>query len=311
MDPVLADFVAGTLGGCAGVIVGYPLDTVKVRLQTQSAAAPLYKGTYHCLSTIVKNESFWGMYKGMSSPLCGVAVINAIVFGVYGNSMRYLQQNTLTNNLIAGSFAGAVQSLISCPMELAKTKMQLQGVLGPDPMNAIKSGILQKPALYRSPVDCLWKLYSEHGLRTFYRGFWVTIAREVPGFGSYFFSYEYLTRIMTPHGTFDARGNYVEGQLGIGRLMMAGGLSGIISWLVSFPQDVVKSRYQADEQYTSARQCMVMSYRTEGAGVFARGLWSTILRAFPTNAATLTVVTLFLRYVGDLNDDKYLQGMML
>ena len=23
MDPVLADFIAGTLGGCAGVIVGY------------------------------------------------------------------------------------------------------------------------------------------------------------------------------------------------------------------------------------------------------------------------------------------------
>jgi solute carrier family 25 (mitochondrial carnitine/acylcarnitine transporter), member 20/29 len=109
----------------------------------------------------------------------------------------------------------------------------------------------------------------------------------------------------------DAKGTYVEGQLGIGRLLLAGGLSGIISWLVSFPQDVVKSRYQADEQYSSARNCALMSYRAEGLKVFSRGLWSTVLRAFPTNAATLTVVTLFLRYVGDLNDEKYLQGMML
>ena len=30
-----------------------------------------------------------------------------------------------------------------------------------------------------------------------------------------------------------------------------------------------------------------------------------------TNAATLTVVTLFLRYVGDLNDEKYLQEIFL
>ena len=137
---------------------------MKVRLQTQSAVAPLYKGTYHCLSTIVRNESFWGMYKGMSSPLCGVAVINAIVFGVYGSAMRYLGENTLSNQFLAGAFAGGVQSVISCPMELAKTKMQLQGILGPDAMQAIRTGFAQKPALYKSPVDCLWKLYSSQGI---------------------------------------------------------------------------------------------------------------------------------------------------
>lgn len=101
----------------------------------------------------------------MSSPLCGVAVINAIVFGVYGTSMRYLKENTLTNHFLAGMFAGTVQSVISCPMELAKTKIQLQGILGPDPMEAIKTGfaLKQKPPLYKSPIDCLWKLYSDGG----------------------------------------------------------------------------------------------------------------------------------------------------
>lgn len=111
---------------------------------------------------------------------------------------------------------------------------------------------------------------------------------------------------MTP-----ANDDGTPGEIGIGRLLMAGGLSGIISWTASFPQDVVKSRFQADDQYTSARHCIVESYRAEGAKVFGRGLWSTILRAFPTNAATLTVVTLFLRYIGGLNDDKYLQEMFL
>ncbi|XP_055352160.1 mitochondrial basic amino acids transporter-like [Paramacrobiotus metropolitanus] len=311
MDPVLADFVAGTLGGCAGVIVGYPLDTVKVRLQTQSAAAPLYKGTYHCLSTIVRNESAWGLYKGMSSPLCGVAVINAIVFGVYGNAMRYLNNNaSLTNHFLAGMLAGGVQSLISCPMELAKTKIQIQGILGPDPMEAIKSGFAahQKPPLYKSPSDCLWQLYRQRGLRAVYRGFNATLSRELPGFGTYFFAYEYLVRLMTPPS--EEPGG-PPGEIGIGRLLLAGGLSGIISWLVSFPQDVVKSRFQADDQYRSATHCALLSYREEGLRVFGRGLWSTVLRAFPTNAATLTVVTLFLRYVSQLNDDKHLQEIFL
>lgn len=281
---------------------------MKVRLQTQNAFAPLYKGTYHCLSTIVKNESFWGLYKGMSSPLCGVAVINAIVFGVYGNTMRYLQENTLRNHFIAGMFAGGVQSLISCPMELAKTKIQLQGILGPDPMDAIKTGfaLKQKPPLYKSPVDCLWKLYKQNGIRSVYRGFGATLSRELPGFGMYFYSYEYLIRVLTPK-----KPDGGTGEIGIGWLLLAGGFSGIISWLISFPQDVVKSRFQADDRYKTTRECIVQSYREEGLKVFGRGLWSTILRAFPTNAATLTAVTVFLRYVGDLNDDKDLQGIFL
>lgn len=43
--------------GCAGLIVGHPFDTVKVRLQTQSVAKPVYRGTIHCFTTIVKAES--------------------------------------------------------------------------------------------------------------------------------------------------------------------------------------------------------------------------------------------------------------
>lgn len=38
----------------------------QVRLQTQEAGKQLYRGTYHCLSTIVKQEGvFKGLYKGL------------------------------------------------------------------------------------------------------------------------------------------------------------------------------------------------------------------------------------------------------
>jgi hypothetical protein len=39
----------------------------------------------------------------------------------------------------------------------------------------------------------------------------------------------------------------------------------------------------------------VRSYRAEGPVVFTRGLVATLLRAFPTNAATLLVYTLTMR----------------
>ncbi len=40
--------------GAGGVLVGYPLDTVKVRIQIGEPGR--YRGTFHCLSQIVKTE---------------------------------------------------------------------------------------------------------------------------------------------------------------------------------------------------------------------------------------------------------------
>ncbi|GAU89603.1 hypothetical protein RvY_02136 [Ramazzottius varieornatus] len=307
MHPVLADFVAGTLGGCAGVTVGYPLDMVKVRLQTQSTAAPLYNGPVHCLKTMVKQESFWGLYKGMTSPLYGVAVTQAIVFGTYGNTMRLLGENSSRNQFLAGAFTGCVQSVISCPLELAKTRMQLQGLRNQIP----PSSSTPQPTFYKGPLDVLRHLYRKQGLPGMYRGFAWTLTREIPSFGSYFLTYGLLTKVFTPTDTVDENGKIVHGHMGIGRLILAGGMSGVISWLTCFPQDVVKSRYQTNDRYTSARQCAMDSYRKEGWSVFTRGLGTTLVRSFPTNATTLTVVTLFLRHVRSLNDEKNLKEMVL
>ena len=47
--------------------------------------------------------------------------------------------------------------------------------------------------------------------------------------------------------------------------------------------------------YRNMWDCVVRSYREEGAWVFTRGLNATLLRAFPTNAATLMVYTMVMR----------------
>ncbi|XP_020955388.1 solute carrier family 25 member 47 isoform X2 [Sus scrofa] len=46
------DFVAGAIGGVCGVAVGYPLDTVKVRIQTE----PKYTGIWHCIRDTYRQE---------------------------------------------------------------------------------------------------------------------------------------------------------------------------------------------------------------------------------------------------------------
>ncbi|XP_021535370.1 mitochondrial basic amino acids transporter isoform X1 [Neomonachus schauinslandi] len=97
------DFLAGCAGGVAGVLVGHPFDTVKVRLQVQSLEKPQYRGTLHCFQSIIKQESVLGLYKGLGSPLMGLTFINALVFGVQGNTLRALGRDTPLNQFLAGA----------------------------------------------------------------------------------------------------------------------------------------------------------------------------------------------------------------
>ncbi|XP_014678232.1 PREDICTED: mitochondrial basic amino acids transporter-like [Priapulus caudatus] len=288
-DPVW-DFAAGCFGGSAGVLVGHPFDTVKIRLQTQHALHPVYSGTWDCFKQIIQKESIMGLYKGMSSPLASVAFINAIGFGIYGNMIRCFDDpDSLRSHFLAGMAAGAVQSAILSPMELTKTRMQIQGQ--GKPAWFYYRYAWKRQAVYRNPVDCAIKLTRADGLRRgFFKGFWPTLLRETPGCGVYFTAYEVMCRAL-------GGGNSDKvGPLGV---LLAGGLSGMVSWTVTYPIDVVKSRYQADgvtaRTYTGVMHCIFYSYRTEGARMFWRGYVATMIRAFPVNAATLAVATWFLR----------------
>ncbi|GLH01426.1 Congested-like trachea protein [Gryllus bimaculatus] len=278
------DFVAGCVGGCAGVLVGHPFDTIKVHLQTQDALRPIYRGTFHCMQTIVQKESVRGLYRGMTSPLCGVALINAVVFGVYGNVQRRMSEpDALCTHFYAGAAAGVAQSFICSPIELAKTRIQVQmsrGAAGGE--------------VARGPLQCLVRVARVEGARGVWRGLGATAARDSSGVAVYFVTYEWLARAMAPGG---------DQPLSTGRVLLAGGLAGTVSWISSFPVDVVKSRLQVDgmdgpRRYSGFWDCCRQSVRAEGLSFLGRGLTSTVLRAFPMNAATFAVVTWVFRLAG-------------
>ncbi|CAF2917714.1 unnamed protein product [Rotaria sp. Silwood2] len=65
-----------------GTIAGYPFHTVKVCLQTRTLNYRLYSSSLYYFIKIAKQESILGFYKGMSSPMFAVAIINGIVFSI-------------------------------------------------------------------------------------------------------------------------------------------------------------------------------------------------------------------------------------
>lgn len=80
--------------------------------------------------------------------------------------------------------------------------------------------------------------------------------------------------------------------------LWAGGCAGCASWLACYPIDVVKTHMQADAhaKYNGFVDCAIKNYKKEGIKFFFRGLNSTLIRAFPMNAATFFVVSWILEF---------------
>jgi len=219
----------------------------------------------------------------MSSPLVGAGIANAFVFTAYGWTRRSVlgrddgdgsrSTDTLREVFACGLGAGIGASLINCPMELVRIKLQIQTQA-------------KESAVYKGPIDCIQKMWKAEGIRGPLKGMVVTALRDVPGFAIYFTSYEWLRRKMTPEGV-------KPENLSLVRQFAAGGFGGLCIWLCTYPIDVVKSRIQTQPDgvrlYSGLLDCAQQSYRKEGWRVFVTGLGTTLARAVPVNAAILLV----------------------
>jgi len=279
-NEIIIDFVAGCVGGAAGVLAGHPLDTIKARLQTGKPGT--YRGPWHCFTSIIKKDRLPGLYKGMSSPLSSLTLVNAIVFGVHGTvAKQFDDQKAILTHFIAGCSAGVAQAFIAAPTELLKVRVQVNENM-------------------RSPYHCLRTILRESGSRTLLRGMLATQLRDAPGLGVYFASYEYLARSMSKDGTMEALTSL--------QLLLAGGFAGMLSWLFNYPTDVIKTRFQATDQDKTYMEVIRKTYAERGLKTFFVGFGTTLVRAFPTNAATFFTVEWTYRILLDWNLIGYVQN---
>jgi len=274
-DPV-KEFFAGGFGGSCLVLVGHPLDTIKVRLQTMPEAIPgkasLYSGTFDCAKKTIANEGFKGLYKGMAAPLIGVTPMYAVCFLGFGIG-KQLQtpkhpngEYSLSQIFTSGLLAGVFTTGIMAPGERIKCLLQVQA-----------AGVAEKK--YNGTLDCVKKLYKEGGIRSIYKGTFATLLRDVPASGVYFATYEWLKKAMADPNN--------PGSLSPVRTVCAGGMAGIANWIVALPVDVGKSRFQTapEGRYKNLFEVYSEMIKKDGIRVFYKGFTPVILRAFPANAA--------------------------
>ncbi|CAA0343539.1 Mitochondrial carrier domain superfamily [Arabidopsis thaliana x Arabidopsis arenosa] len=267
------EFVAGGFGGVAGIISGYPLDTLRIRQQQSSKSG----SAFSILRRMLAVEGPTSLYRGMAAPLASVTFQNAMVFQIYAifsrsfdSSVPLVEPPSYRGVALGGVATGAVQSLLLTPVELIKIRLQLQQT---------KSG----------PITLAKSILRRQGLQGLYRGLTITVLRDAPAHGLYFWTYEYVRERLHP-------GCRKTGQENLRTMLVAGGLAGVASWVACYPLDVVKTRLQQGHgAYEGIADCFRKSVKQEGYTVLWRGLGTAVARAFVVNGAIFAAYEVALR----------------
>jgi len=269
-DPraISRDIFSATIGSIACCYTGQPLDTIKVRMQTNPDK---FRSVVGSTISIFKNEGITAFWKGAVPTAMGMAAENAMAFGVNEALKRAFPTDPVIANLdgrpdlvkpfAMGMLTGCCSALVLLPSEIVKAKTQV--VVG----GGTSSG------------DIIKQLIRVHGYKSLFAGLDAQLARDSSFYAVFFGGYElfcYGFRTYVP--SIPEELNY----------FLSGGFAGMLGWVVAMPFDVPKTNVQA--RYDTK---IVGSYfpeliriaRARGVIGLYGGLGPTLLRAFPANAA--------------------------
>ena len=292
--------VGGLAAGIVGTVIGFPLDLIKVRC----AVCSIFSGVMYIILTflwiilsiifsiilyqtrmqtgnnyirrqsilrigtdIIKNEGMFALYKGLIPPLVSLSLLNTINFSSYSIIREKFgaRHQWDYRNALAGLSVGPIASSISTIEGVVKTQMQLDNV------NKLGGGVR-----YKNSFDCLAKLVRANSMFALYHGHLVNTFRECVFLGSYFFLYEGLKTSFIYNFDMNAKVS----------VPIAGGISGALSWFVSFPLDCIRAGVQSQDlsmKNANRRRGIAVAmnlYQTKGfMGLYA-GITPSIIRAF-------------------------------
>ncbi|DBB02363.1 hypothetical protein WJX82_004300 [Trebouxia sp. C0006] len=188
-DAVLRRLAAGGAAGMCACTLAYPLDLVRTRLAAQTTST-YYTGIWHALSTIVKDEGLFGLYRGLGATLTQVAPSLAINYCAYETLRSYWlthepgrQAPTVSMSLASGSVAGLVSSTATFPLDLIRRRMQLQGQGGCE-------------VHYTSYSHAFSTVIRREGFQGLYHGILPEYYKVVPGVAIAFCTYELMKSML-------------------------------------------------------------------------------------------------------------------
>ncbi|AJW17840.1 BPK_HP2_G0053590.mRNA.1.CDS.1 [Saccharomyces cerevisiae] len=284
----LYNFSLGSIAGCIGATVVYPIDFIKTRMQAQRSLAQ-YKNSIDCLLKIISREGIKGLYSGLGPQLIGVAPEKAIKLTVNDFMRNRLTDKngklSLFPEIISGASAGACQVIFTNPLEIVKIRLQVQS-------DYVGENIQQAN-------ETATQIVKKLGLRGLYNGVAACLMRDVPFSAIYFPTYAHLKKDLFD---FDPNDKTKRNRLKTWELLTAGAIAGMPAAFLTTPFDVIKTRLQIDPRkgetkYNGIFHAIRTILKEESFRSFFKGGGARVLRSSPQFGFTLAAYELFKGFI--------------
>lgn len=267
-------FIGGFMSGLSSTIIGYPLDNIRIRLQTIDNAngTSEYEGTWDCIVKTVEYEGFSGLYKGVSANFYGVVPLWTVLMMSYDCTIRLQQKYWPSHQkmyhcrhyFIAGATGGFFTTLVITPLEQVRNLLAIQRT--------------NKETIYEGFWDCITRIYQKDGVSGLYKGLLITWLRDIPSSGIFYVVAESILCFVQLHewpspNMSDLAGNAVGGVI-----------AGFIYWIWALPFDTWRNRVQVHKENGDAWKELRDLVREEGIAGLYRGFIPTFVRGIPVNA---------------------------
>lgn len=154
---------AGFLADFAASIVYVPSEVLKTRLQLQGRynnpfyySGYNYRSTWDATRTIAKTEGLGALYSGYKATIVRDLPFSAFQFAFYEQERRFAMQWAGTQDIGLGleiataASAGAAAGILTCPLDVVKTRTQTQ-ISPDDHSSSSQASHLEKVAKKHSP----------------------------------------------------------------------------------------------------------------------------------------------------------------
>jgi len=287
---MLAGAMAGILEHCAC----YPLDFIKTRMQSVLPEEHCrYKGVRDAFRTVSMTEGALRKYRGLNVVAVGAGPAHALYFSCYETMKKSFSSKlgvksgqSFKANACAGVCATFVHDSFMNPVEVVKHRLQMSC------------------SPYSGVADCIRTVYSQEGIKAFYRSFGTSFCMNAPFQVTQFLTYEFFQERLNPSREYSPWTHSISG-----------GLAGAIAAALTTPFDVCKTVLNTQEtcvkcnQYTGPAtvsgfwEARSKIYAAKGMPGFYSGIQARVLFQMPATALSWSVYELF-KYVISRKKDQ-------
>lgn len=154
---VLTKVLASCTTATSAVLLFQPTEVVKIRFQAVGQKSK-YSGTFDAYMTIGRKEGIRGLWKGVSTNVARLSLVNCTEIVVYDVIKSYiLYKNWMDDHVpchfVSAIAAGFITTIVASPVDVVKTRFMNSG-----------------PGQYNHPIHCAMKMLKENGPTGFYKG---------------------------------------------------------------------------------------------------------------------------------------------